>query len=337
MLTFPGILALASLAQAPTGPADTLQAPPTATARGGFAIPIGVFRTGVSLGNASRWTGVRLNFRDAGVRQVNGISISLWKARQDANRDATFNALAVGVVGPEAGTLRGINVGGVGILARREMTGINVGGGGPLSEGSLRGINVGGLAIVSMGRTTGLSVAGLGVFARGGIDGISAAPLGVVAGGDVHGLSVGGLGVLGNGALKGINLAGVTVAGRGRIAGVTAAGLAILGQEQILGLNVAGITVARGERIGGLTVAGLVISSRDVVEGIAVAGYRVEADRLVGLSVAPFHRIRAEQRGITIGLFNSAKALHGLQLGLLNHAGNNPAGLRWLPVLNFHP
>lgn len=37
-----------------------------------------------------------------------------------------------------------------------------------------------------------------------------------------------------------------------------------------------------------------------------------------------------------IGLINSARELHGLQIGLVNHAGNNPAGLRWLPLLNFH-
>ncbi len=80
--------------QAPAGaPVDSVRPP------AGFSIPIGVARTGLSVGNSLRWTGFRLNLRDANVQRVTGVSVSLWKAKQDGNRDAKFNALSVGLVG----------------------------------------------------------------------------------------------------------------------------------------------------------------------------------------------------------------------------------------------
>jgi len=46
--------------------------------------------------------------------------------------------------------------------------------------------------------------------------------------------------------------------------------------------------------------------------------------------------VTEKQQGLTIGLLNTTPELHGVQLGLLNHAGNNPPLLRWLPVVNLH-
>src|SRR5437667_6324389 len=75
---------------------------------------LGVNHVGISLGNSARWTGLRINFRDRGVRQVNGINLTLWKAAKNANRYAEINGLAVGLVGPEGGRLTGITLGVVG-------------------------------------------------------------------------------------------------------------------------------------------------------------------------------------------------------------------------------
>ncbi len=40
-------------------------------------------------------------------------------------------------------------------------------------------------------------------------------------------------------------------------------------------------------------------------------------------------------RGLSIGLLNRAEELHGVQIGLLNHAGNN-SRYPWLPIINAH-
>ena len=55
-----------------------------------------------------------------------------------------------------------------------------------------------------------------------------------------------------------------------------------------------------------------------------------------GVTIAGYNRIEGVQRGLAIGLFNSAKELHGIQIGLLNHAGNNRGIARWLPIVNAH-
>ena len=39
---------------------------------------------------------------------------------------------------------------------------------------------------------------------------------------------------------------------------------------------------------------------------------------------------------LTIGVFNYAQELHGIQIGLLNFAGNNRGAARWLPIVNAH-
>jgi hypothetical protein len=42
------------------------------------------------------------------------------------------------------------------------------------------------------------------------------------------------------------------------------------------------------------------------------------------------------QVGLSIGLLNWTDVLHGVQIGLLNHAGNNPPAFRILPILNLN-
>ncbi len=73
--------------------------------------------------------------------------------------------------------------------------------------------------------------------------------------------------------------------------------------------------------------------------GLAVAGayFQITPDgHFRGVAVSAFNHVRGTQRGLTIGLVSYARRLHGLQLGLLNYAGNQPPALRWLPFVNFH-
>jgi len=42
------------------------------------------------------------------------------------------------------------------------------------------------------------------------------------------------------------------------------------------------------------------------------------------------------QKGLSIALFNHTKELHGLQLGVINYAGNNRKLFRWMPFFNVH-
>ncbi len=55
-----------------------------------------------------------------------------------------------------------------------------------------------------------------------------------------------------------------------------------------------------------------------------------------GLAVGALCRSSRLSRGMTVALINSTNRLQGVQLGLVNHAGNNPRGLKVLPILNVH-
>jgi hypothetical protein len=93
------------------------------------------------------------------------------------------------------------------------------------------------------------------------------------------------------------------------------------------------------------------VHAEDEIRGLSVGGYMVEApefrgaslgivrtrmEELRGFAVSGYNHVTLEQRGLTIGIYNRARELHGVQIGLLNYAGNNRPGLRWLPLINLH-
>ena len=80
---------------------------------------IGAGEVGIGIGNVPRVTGVRINLIDEGVERVDGINLTLWKPRE--NPDFEMNGLALGVVAPGVGRLRGIGVGGIAVVAQRSI------------------------------------------------------------------------------------------------------------------------------------------------------------------------------------------------------------------------
>jgi hypothetical protein len=147
------------------------------TTPGHGLLNIGPNHTGLSIGNSARWNGLRINFRDRGVQQLNGVNLSIWKAADETNRQARLHGLNVGIVGPEGGYLRGINLG-LGAVAEHEISGINLGIFGLVSQGSAYGLNVGGLGLVTEGKMVGLNVGGLGAVTEGDMQGINIGGLG---------------------------------------------------------------------------------------------------------------------------------------------------------------
>jgi len=282
--------------------------------------------------------------------------------------DGRITGLAVAGLGVVSrGDLVGVSFAGLGIVSNRDMTGVNVAGLGTVSQGSMTGINLAGLGLVAERDLTGINAAGLGTVAQGNMVGLNVAGLGLVASGDMFGLNVGGLGTVAQGDMGWLNVAGLGLVADGRLRGLSVSGLAAVASGGIEGVAIAGLAIVGSRGVRGIAAAGLgVVAENDAVEGLAltlgkldagegrgilVGGYRVKADELQGLiasaimmrtsgftgiAIAPYTEVRDVQRGLSIGLFNRAETLYGVQLGLLNYAGNNPDGLRWLPVLNLH-
>jgi hypothetical protein len=141
------------------------------------------------------------------------------------------------------------------------------------------------------------------------------------------------------------------VSGGGGLTGVSLAGLAVVAAEGVArGINLGGLAVVGVEGVEGLSIGGLAVVSEEYIRGISLGGYKVEApvgswiagavwkvdvDDFEGFSLAAWNEHDSRARGLSIGLLNRTEELHGVQIGLLNYAGNN-ARFRWLPVINAH-
>jgi len=124
------------------------------------------------------------------------------------------------------------------------------------------------------------------------------------------------------------------VSGEGYIRGINVAGLAVVGVEGVRGLSVAGLAVVAEENIKGFSLAGYKIEAQEA-EWFTAAAWRVEVDDFRGISVSGWNDHKHSSRGLSIGIFNRTEKLHGVQIGLLNFAGNN-GRFPWLPILNAH-
>ena len=102
------------------------------------------------------------------------------------------------------------------------------------------------------------------------------------------------------------------------------------------GVGIGGLAVQAEDAINGVAIGGYKVGSWQL-EGLIIAAIRTKAkESMAGLAIAGYNNIQGVQRGLTIGLYNRARELHGVQVGLLNYAGNNKGILRWLPIVNMH-
>jgi hypothetical protein len=300
---------------------------------GHFHIGLTIHDYGISFGNAPRVTGIRINVQDADLERVNGVNVTLWKPRDPIT--GTINGIQAGIV-PGSEAVNGIAVGVAGVVTERRARWVTVGGLGAVSNGTIEGIAVGGLGTVANRDIRGMAVAGLGTVANRSITGIAIGGLGTVANRDVAGLAVAGLGTVANRNITGVGVAGLGLVANGVLRGIGVGGLGTVANGSISGVGIGGLAVVTNGRLTGLGLAGLAVVADEGVRGMAVAGYSVDTRSIAGLSVSPYNRVRGPQRGLAIGLYNSAYELHGIQIGVINRAKNNNAPFKILPILNVH-
>jgi hypothetical protein len=114
---------------------------------------------------------------------------------------------------------------------------------------------------------------------------------------------IGGIGVGAGGTLKGLSIGGVGV-GAPMLQGVA--------------MSVVGVGAANAHAI------------------VLTGGYfKVENDgRFDGGALAAINNVRGAQHGLTLGLINYARELHGAQIGLIN-ISDNGGSRRVLPLLSI--
>ncbi len=184
------------------------------------------------------------------------------------------------------------------------------------------------------------------------VNGISA---GVIpTGGSMQPVNLGVLGVGANHNLNGLTLGGFVVGAGGNINGLSVSGLLTMAdgdQSVISGIAISGIGLGAAKAINGLAIGGLGVGTDGDINGVVsslayisagknsrgltvTAGY-LKSEIFKGVAIAGYASTN-QMNGLSIALYNRTKKLHGIQVGLLNYAGNNPKGLRMLPVINLH-
>jgi hypothetical protein len=312
---------------------------------------LGVDKVGLGIGDVPEMTGIRLNFRDRELRRIDGINVTIWAPYQDARR-SYIRGVAVGLPVTGGGDIdglgvavfglgvehrfRGIGLAPIGMGAGGSMEGLMIGGIGLGGGGDITGIGIGGIGVGTGGHMKGLMIGGIGAGSGGDVDGIVIGGIGVGAGGHVKGLAIGGIGVGGGGNAEGIMIGGIGVGVGGDMTGLAVGGIGVGAGGTFTGVGIGGIGVG-AQRAKGLMISGIAGGAQDLT-GIAfsTAWFKLEKGEMHGMSVASYNEIRGRQRGLTIGLLNLAEELHGVQLGLINIAYNNPSGRKVLPLVNWH-
>jgi len=295
-----------------------------------------------------RINGLALGLPLTGATRIHGVTLGLF-----ADAAHAMHGVGVGAAGLSAAHSAGIMVGGLGLYVNDRFTGISLNGLAAGGTGSLRGLMAGGLGVGTAASLTGISVGPVGVGAGERMTGLQVGGLGVGAGRSIRGLSVGGLSVfswrddvygvqvggLGVGAaddIGGLSIGPVGVGSGGRITGVTVGGAFARAGEDVRGIQAAGLALL-GSAVRGLSAAAVVVAEEGTGLTVAPAYFRTGSEAsYTGISASAFNHIRGEQRGLAIGVLNMARRLNGVQVGVLNYAGNNPLFLRLLPGLNVN-
>jgi len=338
----------------------------------GFSIP--AKKWGIGFGNLPTYTGIRLNTIDKDVELIKGINITGWITDDFEGQTGSFYGLGIGLpmaMGTEnrygvsvglfaTGAVEdvwGINISGL-ATGGNNVYGVNIAGLATGAGENIAGINIGGLAVGSGNNVYGINIGGLAVGSGNNVAGLNISAMAVGAGNNVSGITVGVLAAGAGSKMKGFNLGGLAIGAGEDLIGINIGGLAVGAGEKVLGLNMSVIAVGAGETLAGINIAGIALGAPKVkgfslaaaVGGSQVTGVIIapvyftvrgsgfdDLDNepiMTGLSISAFNHIQGIQKGVTIGIFNYAHKVKGIQIGLLNYNRNNPKGLRLLPIFN---
>ena len=319
-----------------------------AFAQGPRSVDLTVNNVGISVGDSRRVTGLRLNFRDRYMERVDGINVTLWTPYEHPR--GVVRGLALGLPVTGARRIEGIALGIGGVGADESISGLGVGGIGFGVGEDFRGIGVGGIGMGVGQDLRGIAIAGIGAGIGQDLRGLAIGGIGIGVGQNAQGILVGGIGAGVGGDMEGLSVAGVGVGVGGNAKGLTVTGIGMGVGGDATGVQIAGVGIGTGGTLKWVSVAGLGIGASRI-EGLAAAAgvgahnvrgvviapiyFKImDGGRMNGLNVSGYNNIHGTQQGLAIGLFNYARRLDGVQVGILNYAANK-SHARLLPLVNY--
>jgi len=303
---------------------------------------------GAGFAEARRVRGIQLGTISS-ARSLNGLSVGVVFADVlDTGPKASDRDIQAGL--PFDAVSRGFVVGGLGSIVNSAVRGV-VAGGVFAYAADLTGVVASPLVAVGGGRLRGLAL-GLGGAYADDLRGIAIGGLGIGTGKDVVGAAL-SAGYAETGArARGLLVGGVAALARERLDGVALSLGGVGSKGTLRGIALSGVVTAAGDSITGAATGLGMVRAGDRIHGLALAGLTCLSPEVVGVSTGIFNgamvqRISLEEfvvinkanhrtTGLAIGLVNYTRQLRGVQIGLLNWAGNNPPWLRLLPFANVH-
>jgi len=152
----------------------------------------------------------------------------------------------------------------------------------------------------------------------------------------VRGVGVGAFGSVAE-SLQGLVVSGLVAAAIDDASGLLLGGAGAAAGESISGVAVGGLAAGAEESVNGIVVGGVGVSARNI-RGVGLGGgtVQVENGTIHGIVASAYNDIDGRQVGLSVGIYNDASDLQGVQLGVLNMARNNPKWARVLPILNVN-
>ncbi|HSJ64620.1 MAG TPA: hypothetical protein VK922_12070, partial [Gemmatimonadaceae bacterium] len=95
----------------------------------------------IAIGDAPRVNGLRINFRDRRLEEVNGVNLTVWQPHRPVR--GRVDGLALGLPMTGAAEVVGVGVGVFGVSAEDRFRGIGIGGVGVGAGGEVEGILLG--------------------------------------------------------------------------------------------------------------------------------------------------------------------------------------------------
>jgi hypothetical protein len=154
-----------------------------------------------------------------------------------------------------------------------------------------------------------------------------------------NGIEIGIIGVCSEKVINGIQIGGLVAISK-NANGLAFAGLRV-NANKINGAAIGGFGITADTLNGAFFGFGVAANDprfpKKIINGLAMGVVAVGAEKVKGVTICAMWCYSKEHNGLSIAFYNKTDNLHGLQIGLLNYASNNPKLLRWLPLINFHP
>lgn len=305
-------------------------------------------RAVISIGSYPDVNGLRINFRDENLGRVNGMNITMWTPHEPMS--GAVRGIALGLPSTGASRIQGVGLGLFGVGAADRLSGVMLAPIGVGAGGRVSGIAIGGVGVGTGGDLSGIVVGGVGAGGGGNASGIIVGGVGAGVGGRLTGLAIGGVGVAAGGSARGVLIGGVGAGVGGDFTGVAIGGVGAGAGGRFKGLGVGGVGIGAGDELRGLAIGGVGVGAPRIVGAFAALAVGAKDARAIviapaylriaeggsfrGGAISSVNWIKGSQSGLTMGLVNYARRLHGLQVGLVNIVADqrrHPV----LPVLNW--